>query len=54
MCIRIWNIDVLEFHVTAAWTFQRVMAEGQFCAEDPALHDAHGPAQMALHQMDEV
>ncbi|MCU7378805.1 hypothetical protein OBO34_10610 [Clostridiales Family XIII bacterium ASD5510] len=54
MCIRIWNIDVLEFHVAAAWTLQRVMAEGKLCTEDPALHDTDGAAQMALHQMDQL
>ena len=52
--MRIRNIYLFEFHVTAAWTFQRIMVERTFDTENPALHDAYGPAEMAFHQMNET
>ena len=47
--MRIRNIYLFEFHVTAAWTFQRIMVERTFDTENPALYDAYGSAEMAFH-----
>ena len=49
-----WDVDILKFHATAAWTFQRVTVEGKFNTENPVLHHTNGFAEVTAPQMVEL